>query len=89
MLKAADLSFSEVRRHMAAYLRIGYKTRTTWTIVVPAQNDRGEPWHTVVSRIWLDVRGGQRAFDLTLCAEDMATVGKDRVLLLVGVMRKG
>jgi hypothetical protein len=88
MLKAADLSFSEVRGHMAHYLRAGYKTRTTWTIVVPLHNGRGEQWGDVISRIWLEVRSGFKAYDLTLCAEDLATVGDDRVLLLVGVMRK-
>jgi hypothetical protein len=55
---------------------------------VPLHNGRGEQWGDVINRIWLEVRSGFKAYDLTLCAEDLATVGKDRVLLLVGVMRK-
>jgi hypothetical protein len=88
MLKAADLSFSEVRGHMAHYLRAGYKTRTTWTIIVPAENLKGEKWGDILQRIWLDVRSGVKAYDLNLCMEDLGTEPHGKVRLLIGVRRK-
>jgi hypothetical protein len=82
----ADLTFPDVRRHMAAYLRAGYKTRRNWTIVVPLADGK-ERWGEVVFGIWLEVRAEFKAFDLRLHMEDLLLIGDDRVLLLVGVRR--
>ena len=87
MLQAADLTLSEIASHMDAYLRAGYRTHRMWTVCIPARNERGEEWRECLLSGWYAVRAKHRAFDLRLMLEELAVVGPDRVLVLVGVRR--
>jgi hypothetical protein len=88
MLQAADLSYADVAQHMNAYLRAGYRTsRGHWTVCIPAQNLKGQPWREVLMPLWHAARAKHCAFDLRLFVEDLADIPPDRVLVLIGIVR--